>query len=306
MSQQQQQQHSYIPMMSHHLYQGIPVTPVEAMILAKLDRLESKMDLILASKDQAGEALEEPVEEAGDDEPPVEFIRQPRNEQGKVRNAKIADVDAAVLALSNMDNSTKMLKMARLDNHVEAAIKQLNSIAVRKGTAGLPWSSQDHGVTSSIMKLFTESVSKGDPWIPIEQCENNWMARFLLLQKWSNASKKKSGGVGTDDAQSVGTVASEESREIIRQFSVPGTRSGPAAQHPVLTRDASMHSVHSDGSASTHGTSSTMSIARKRLSSSLSITTTTTNNNNNNNNNNSNSNSNNNRPFIRRRTDKSG
>ncbi|KAI7850727.1 hypothetical protein BDC45DRAFT_572696 [Circinella umbellata] len=70
----QQQQHSYILMMSHHLYQGIPVTPVEAMILAKLDRLESKVDLILASKDQAGEALEEPVEEAGDDEPPVEFI----------------------------------------------------------------------------------------------------------------------------------------------------------------------------------------------------------------------------------------
>ncbi|KAG2217944.1 hypothetical protein INT45_004071 [Circinella minor] len=180
----------------------MPVTPVEAMILAKFDRLESKMDLTLASKDQAGEALEEAVEEAGDDEPPAEFIRQPRNAQGKVRNAKIADVDAAILALFNMDNSTKMLKMARLDNHVEAAIKQMISIAVRKGTAGQPWSSQDHGVTSSITKLFTESVSKGDPWIPIEQCENNWMARFLLLQKWSNAAKKKSGGVATDDAQS--------------------------------------------------------------------------------------------------------
>ncbi|KAI7848620.1 hypothetical protein BDC45DRAFT_574640 [Circinella umbellata] len=262
---QQQQQHSYIPMMSHHLYQGIPVTPVEAMILVKLNCLESKMDLILASKDQAGEALEEPVEEAGDDEPPVEFIRQPRNKQGKVRNAKIADVDAAILALSNMDNSTKMLKMACLDNHVEAAIKQLNSIAV-------------------------------------QQLDG----QVLVAPEMEQRIKEESGGVGTDDAQSVGTVASEESREIIRQFSVPGTRSGPAAQHPVLTRDASMHSVHSDGSASTHGTSSTMSIARKRLSSSLSITTTTTNNNNNNNNNNSNSNSNNNRPFIRRRTDKSG
>ncbi|KAG2211409.1 hypothetical protein INT45_009869 [Circinella minor] len=93
------------------------------MILVKLDHLESKMDLILASKDQVGEALEELVEEAGDDEPPAEFIRQPRNAQGKVRNAKIADVDVAILALSNMDNSTKMLKMAHLDNHVKAAIK---------------------------------------------------------------------------------------------------------------------------------------------------------------------------------------
>ncbi|KAG2225382.1 hypothetical protein INT45_005626 [Circinella minor] len=251
--------------------------------------------LILASKDQVGEALEEHVEEAGDDEPPVGFIRQPRNAQGKVRNAKIADVDAAILALSNMDNSTKMLKMARLDNHVEAAIKQMNSIAVRKGTAGQPWSSQDHGVTSSIMKLFTESVSKSDPWIPIEKCENNWMARFLLTSEMEQRSKEEKvsdtkitcGGAAPDDAESVGTVASEESREIIRQFSVPATSSGPAVQPPVLTRDASMHSVHSDRSASTHGTSSTMSIARKRLSSSLSIT-------------------NNNRAVIRRRTDKSG
>ncbi|KAG2207984.1 hypothetical protein INT45_001258, partial [Circinella minor] len=95
----QQQQHSYIQMMNNQHHQGIPLTPVEAMILAKLDRLKSKMDLILASKDQVGEALEEHVEEAGDDEPPVDFVRQPRNAQGKVRNAKIADVDAAILAL---------------------------------------------------------------------------------------------------------------------------------------------------------------------------------------------------------------
>ncbi|KAG2214570.1 hypothetical protein INT45_010632 [Circinella minor] len=221
------------------------------------------MDLILASKDQVGEALEEHVEEAGDDEPPVDFVRQPRNAQGKVRNAKIADVDAAILALSNMDNSTKMLKMAGLETHVTAAIKRM-PVMVGDKMAGQLWSSQSHEATSFIMKLFTELVSKSDPWIPIQKCENNWMARFLLLQKWSNANKKKSGGVATDNAESVVTVGSEESREIIRQFSVPGTSSsGPSRQPPVLTRDASMHSVHSDRSASTHGTSSTMSIARK-------------------------------------------
>ncbi|KAI7846532.1 hypothetical protein BDC45DRAFT_577142 [Circinella umbellata] len=109
----QQQQQSYIQMMNHHYYQGIPVTPVEAMILMRLDHLE---DLILASKNQAVEALEEPVEEdASDDEPPAEFICQPRNAQDKVRNAKMADVEAAILALTNMDNSAKRLKMAVLE-----------------------------------------------------------------------------------------------------------------------------------------------------------------------------------------------
>ncbi|KAI7848460.1 hypothetical protein BDC45DRAFT_314475 [Circinella umbellata] len=168
-------------MMNHQHYQGMPVTPVEAMILAKLDRLESKMDLILASKDQAGEALEEPVEGAGDDEPPADFICQPRTAQGKVRNPKIADVDAAILALTNMDNSAKMMKMARLEDHVDAAIVLVKSLAREK--VDQTWSNQEHGVRSSIMKLFTESVSKGDPWIPIEKCENNWMARNGATQQ---------------------------------------------------------------------------------------------------------------------------
>ncbi|KAG2214516.1 hypothetical protein INT45_000624 [Circinella minor] len=252
------------------------------MILAKLDHLESKIDHILASKDQVGEALEEHVEEASDNESPVDFVRQLQNSQGKVRNAKIADVDAAILALSNMDNSTKMLKMADLEAHVTAAIKRM-TVMVGDKMAGQPWSSQSHEATSFIMKLFTESVSKGDLWIPIQKCENNWMARFLLLQKWSNANKKKVEVLllmMLKVIKSVVTVGSEESREIIRQFSGPGTSSsGPSRQPPILTQDASI-------------TSSTMSIARKRLSSSLSI--------------NDHSN-NNNRAAIRRRTmDKSG
>ncbi|KAI7848395.1 hypothetical protein BDC45DRAFT_540999 [Circinella umbellata] len=262
-----QQQQSYIQMMNHHYYQGIPVTPVEAMILTRLDRLE---DLILASKNQAAEALEEPVEEdAGDDEPPAEFIR-------KVRNAKMADVEAAILALTNMDNSAKRLKMAGLEVHVAFAIKCMRKM-VGDDKVGQTWSSQSDETTSFIMKLFIESVSKSDPWILIEKWENNWMARFLLLQKWSNAAKKKSGKAAANDAESVTTVGSEQTREIIRQFLVP--------EQVLALRRILLHSVHSDRSMRTHGTSSTMSIARKRLSSSLSIS------------------NNNNRAVIRRRTD---
>ncbi|KAI7846664.1 hypothetical protein BDC45DRAFT_542666 [Circinella umbellata] len=266
-----QQQQSYIQMMNHHHYQGIPVTPVEAMILTRLDRLEG---LILASKNQAVEALEEPVEEdAGDDEPPAEFIRQLCNAQGKVHNVKMADVEAAILALTNMDNSAKRLKMVGLEVHVVFTIKCMQKM-VGDDKVGQTWSSQSDETTSFIMKLFIKLVSKSDPWIPIKKCENNWMA-----------SRK----AAADDTESVTTVGSEQTREIIRQFSVPGISSGPSAYPPVLTWDASIHSVHSDRSMSTHGTSSTMSIARKRLSSSLSI-----------------SNNNNDRAVIRRRTDKSG
>ncbi|KAI7855497.1 hypothetical protein BDC45DRAFT_583411 [Circinella umbellata] len=204
-------------MMNQQHYQGIPVTPVEAMILAKLDRLESKMALILASKDQAGEALEEPVEEAGDDEPPADFIRQPGNAHGP----------AMVQPRSRGD-----------ELHYEA----LHRIGIKGGLLYIPCNQEIPQCNPN--KKTSPPTNTLD--LPIIIKINTWKLK-------PNSQNKIYGGVGTDDAQSVGTVASEESREIIRQFSIPGTSSGPAAQHPVLTRDASTHSVHSDGSASTHG-----------------------------------------------------
>ncbi|KAG2214969.1 hypothetical protein INT45_007708 [Circinella minor] len=273
----------------------------EAIIMGRLDsiqgemtsisqaisRLQETVNLLVERQGQQGVASGQDRAESDDeaDELPLDFMRQPRTTTGKVRNSTKSDIEAAILALVDGNVEEQQKKLAGIDKHVDTAIGRMKMMVPRNKVPH-SWTSQDRSVRDAIIKLLLDSVSKSHPFVPLDTCEKNWIARHFLVQKWNNIHAQD------DDEESVvvtneprqrdevtgstggamSLCSSLQSREIVRQFSVPGISpsvSRPAALPPALTREVSMHSVGTGDNASinsstTHSTTTTVS-GRKRM-----------------------------------------
>ncbi|KAG2222256.1 hypothetical protein INT45_010669 [Circinella minor] len=276
---------SFAQLMNQPMYHpfGPTLSPSsEAIIMGRLDsiqgemtsisqaisRLQETVNLLVERQGQQGVASGQDRAESDDeaDELPLDFVRQPRTTTGKVRNSTKSDVEAAILPLVDGNVKEQQKKLAGINKHVDTAI--------------------DRSVRDAIIKLLLDLVSKSHPFVPLDACEKNWIARHFLVQKGNNIHTRD------DDEDSVvvtnesrqrdevtgstgGTMShcsSLQSREIVRQFSVPGISpsvSRPAALPPALTREVSMHSVGtgdnaSTNSSTTHSTTTTVS-GRKRM-----------------------------------------
>ncbi|KAG2222881.1 hypothetical protein INT45_000496 [Circinella minor] len=180
------------------------------------------------------------------DELPLDFVRQPCNSRGKVRNPTKSDVEGAVLALVNGNVEEQQKKLAGIEKHVDTAIERMKML-VPSNMVSDSWTSQDKSICNTFMKLFLDSVSKSHPFVPLDECEKNWIARHFLVQKWNNIHMCNEGEERDEVTGSTGGAmslcSSLQSREIVHQFSVLGTsasRSRPAAIPPALTWEVSI------------------------------------------------------------------
>ncbi|KAG2208008.1 hypothetical protein INT45_012696 [Circinella minor] len=268
---------SFAQLMSQPMYQpfGPTLSPSsEAMIMGRLDSIQGEMTSISQAISRLQETVNLLVEP---DELPLDFMRQPRNSRGKVRNPTKSDK-----------------KLAGIEKHVDTAIGRMKML-VPSNMVSDSWTSQDESIRNAIMKLFLDSVSKSHPFVPLDECEKNWITRHFLVQKWNNIHTRNEGEESmtmTNDSRqrdevtgstggAMSLCSSLQSREIVRQFSVPGTsasRSRPAAIPPALTQEVSMHSVGtgdnaSTNSSTTHSTTTTpMSIGTAAIKFKLIVT----------------------------------
>ncbi|KAG2218795.1 hypothetical protein INT45_000332 [Circinella minor] len=267
---------SFAQLMSQPMYQpfGPTLSPSsEAVIMGRLDSIQGEMTSISQAISRLQETVNLLVEHQGQqgvtsgsqdradsddeaDELPLDFVRQPRNSRGKVRNPTKSDVEGAVLALVNGNVEEQQKKLAGIEKHVDTAIGRMKML-VPSNMVSDSWTSQDESIRNAIMKLFLDSVSKSHPFVPLDECEKNWIARHFLVQKWNNIHTRNEGEESvttTNDSRqrdevtgstggAMSLCSSLQSREIVRQFSVPGTsasRSRPAAIPPALTREVSI------------------------------------------------------------------
>ncbi|KAG2216605.1 hypothetical protein INT45_009570 [Circinella minor] len=176
---------------------------------------------------------------------------QPCNSRGKVRNPTKSDVEGAALALVNGNVEEQQKKLAGIEKHVDTAIGRMKML-VPSNMVCDSWTSQDESIHNAIMKLFLDSVFKSYPFIPLDECEKNWIARHFLLQKWNNIHTCNEGEESvttTNDSRqrdevtgstggAMSLCSSLQSREIVRQFSVPGTSA--SRSRPALTWEVSI------------------------------------------------------------------
>ncbi|KAI7846514.1 hypothetical protein BDC45DRAFT_542816 [Circinella umbellata] len=155
------------------------------------------------------------------------------------------------------------------------------------------------------MKMFLDSVAKSHPFVPLDECEKNWIACYVVIQKWNNFHGDNAmktlvilkGSlvimVVTNDSQqrdevigfiggAMSICSSMQSREIVRQLSAPRTNASgprPAALPPALTWEVSMHSVYTSDNASANSRathSNTLTIYHCKYFEPILFSTTTT------------------------------
>ncbi|KAI7847022.1 hypothetical protein BDC45DRAFT_576299 [Circinella umbellata] len=268
----------------------------DPIIVARLDRIEGTISRLQETVNLLVERQGQLEVESGGqdgagsddeaDELPLGFLHQPRDSRGKVKNPTKSDVEGAVLALVNGNVDEQQKKLAGIEKHVDTAIRRMKTL-VQSNMVPESWRSQDESTRNTIMNLFLDSVSKSNPFVPLDECEKNWIARHLLVQKWNNihtCNEDEESVTTTNDSRqrdevtgstggAMSLCSSLQSREIVRQFSAPGTsasRSRPAGIPPAITREVSMHSVGTGDNASTnsstiHSTTTTQLIQQNHI-----------------------------------------
>ncbi|KAI7849445.1 hypothetical protein BDC45DRAFT_573826 [Circinella umbellata] len=255
----------------HHVSDPVIVVRLDR-IEGAISRLQETVNLLVERQGQLEvESGQDRAESDDEVELPLDFVRQPRNSRGKVRNPTKPDVEGAILALVNGNVEEQQRKMAGIDKHLDTVIERMK-VTVPENMWPASWTLQTESCCETAMKMFLDSVSKSHPFVPLDECEKNWIAHHLLVQKWNNFHGDEESTVTTNDSQqrdevtgSVGGAmsicSSLQSREIVRQFSVPDTSatgSRPAAAFPAaLTREVSMHSVGTDNASANSRRSTT-------------------------------------------------
>ncbi|KAG2215609.1 hypothetical protein INT45_013095 [Circinella minor] len=194
---------SFAQLMSQPMYQpfGSTLLPSsETVIIGRLDSIQGEMTSINQAISRLQETVNLLVERQGqqgvtsggqdradsDDEAdklPLDFVCQPCNSRGKVRNLTKSDIEGAILALVNGNVEEQQKKLAGIEKHVDTAIRRLKMLVPSNIMVSDSRTSQDKSINNAIMKLFLDPVSKSHPFVPLDKCEKNWFARHFLVQK---------------------------------------------------------------------------------------------------------------------------
>ncbi|KAI8136358.1 hypothetical protein BJV82DRAFT_676830 [Fennellomyces sp. T-0311] len=129
---------------------------------------------------------EQPAREQTPDEGlPDLFVKKPTLENGNTRKPVKEDIVAAVRSMSSSDAEGQK-KYIELCNHVDGVIKFIKQL-VPKERWGLSFTA--HGdVCNRVMSRFLTSVSSKKPFLPLDRCEDNWIARHMVMQDWNSVA----------------------------------------------------------------------------------------------------------------------
>ncbi|KAI7849367.1 hypothetical protein BDC45DRAFT_593749, partial [Circinella umbellata] len=305
---------SFAQLMNQLIYHpfGSTLSPSsEAMIIGRLDSIQGEMASINQAISRLQETVNLLVERQGqpdvasgvqigglsDDEAeelPLAFVRQPRNGKGKVRNSTKSDVEAAILALVNRSVEEQQKKLAGINKHLDTVLERMK-MEVPENKRSDSWTLISESSHKTAMKMFLDSVAKSHPFVPLDECERNWIACHVVIQKWNNfhGVNPMQSTVVTNDSQqrdevtgltggAMSICSSMQSREIVRQLSAPRTNASgprPAALPPALTREVSMHSISTSDNASANSRathSNTLTIYHCKYFEPILFSTTTT------------------------------
>ncbi|KAG2216108.1 hypothetical protein INT45_001912 [Circinella minor] len=225
-----------------------------------ISRLQETVNLLVERQGQQDVASDQDRAESDDeaDKLLLDFVRQPRTTTGKVRNSTKSDVEAAILALVNGNVEEQQKKLAGINKHVDTAISRMKMMVPRNKVPH-SWTLQDRSIRDAITELLLDLVSKNHPFVPLDACEKNWIARYFLVQKWNNIHTRD------DNEESMVVTNKSRQRSLDRQeapcrsvlpwnlgrlyassqFRALASVSHPAALPPALTWEVSMYGIPS-------------------------------------------------------------
>ena len=163
-----------------------------------VDRIDKKFDLLISNQRQGSfddlMSEEQPAESLTHEDLPSEFVDQPRKEDGTKRAGAKKDVVKALKALYKDNEELVKTKMAGLEQHLNASINFMKSLLADKAKYYISWKALEETNSQQkeiVMERFIQMVSTTPPRIPINKCDNNWIAHALISTKWDNIREPK-------------------------------------------------------------------------------------------------------------------